>query len=77
MSGSHFVKFVEKYRIETAKRLLASGRTTKDEVAYQVGFSDAKYFWQSVPGGCGSERGRVCAGIYLWRRLVYFSYVLY
>ena len=42
--GEPFVKFVKKYRIETAKRLLASGRTTKDEVAYQVGFSDAKYF---------------------------------
>ena len=42
--GEPFVKCVKKYRIETAKRLLASGRTTKDEVAYQVGFSDAKYF---------------------------------
>ena len=42
--GEPFVKFVKKYLIETAKRLLASGRATKDEVAYQVGFSEAKYF---------------------------------
>ena len=42
--GEPFAKFVKKYRIEKAKYLLSSGRAAKDEVAYQVGFSDAKYF---------------------------------
>ena len=42
--GEPFAKFVKKYRIEKAKYLLSSGRATKEEVAYQVGFSDPKYF---------------------------------
>lgn len=41
--GETFSKFLKKYRIETAKKLLLTG-VPKDEAAYSVGFSDPKYF---------------------------------
>ena len=41
--GETFSKFLKKYRIETAKKLLLTG-VSKDEAAYSVGFSDPKYF---------------------------------
>lgn len=42
--GETFSKILKNYRIETAKKLLITGGVPKDEVAYQVGFSDPKYF---------------------------------
>lgn len=42
--GEPFSKFVKKYRIEMAKKLLASETVSKEEVPYSVGFSDPKYF---------------------------------
>lgn len=42
--GETFSKFVKKYRIEMAKRLLLSGGVAKEEIPYSVGFSDSKYF---------------------------------
>lgn len=56
--GEPFAKFVKKYRIDMAKRLLALGRATREEVAYQVGFSDSKYFgkvFREVSGMSVSE----------------------
>ena len=56
--GEPFAKFVKKYRIEKSKYLLSSGRAAKDEVAYQVGFSDSKYFgkvFREVAGVSVSE----------------------
>lgn len=42
--GETFSKFLKNYRIETAKKLLMTGGVSKEEVPYQVGFSDPKYF---------------------------------
>lgn len=42
--GETFSKFLRNYRIETAKKLLLAGGVEKEEIAYQVGFSDPKYF---------------------------------
>ncbi len=42
--GCTFVEYIRRYRIEVAKRLLASGSATLDEVAHQVGISDVAYF---------------------------------
>ena len=41
--GETFSKFLKKYRIETAKKLLLTG-VPKEELPYSVGFSDPKYF---------------------------------
>ena len=41
--GETFSKFLKKYRIETAKKLLLTG-VPKEDVPYSVGFSDPKYF---------------------------------
>ncbi len=41
--GETFSRFLKKYRIETAKRLLLAG-ASKEEIPYNVGFSDPKYF---------------------------------
>lgn len=43
--GQTFAKFVQKYRIEQAKKLLRSGEEAA-EVSYAVGFSDLKYFYK-------------------------------
>lgn len=42
--GEPFSKFLKKYRIEAAKRLLSERVVPRDEVPYSVGFSDPKYF---------------------------------
>lgn len=42
--GDNFARFLKKYRIEQAKKLLVEGKTEKDNVGYQVGFTDSKYF---------------------------------
>lgn len=42
--GEPFSKFLKKYRIEMAKQYLADGTVAKEEVPYQVGFSDPKYY---------------------------------
>lgn len=41
--GENFTKFLKNYRIEIAKKLLING-TAKDQIPYNVGFSDPKYF---------------------------------
>lgn len=42
--GEPFSKFLKKYRIEMAKQYLADGTVAKEDVPYQVGFSDPKYY---------------------------------
>lgn len=42
--GEGFAAFLKKYRICQAKKLLREGDADKNEIAYQVGFSDIKYF---------------------------------
>ncbi len=42
--GETFSKFLKKYRVEAAKKLLRSGTVSKEEIPYNVGFSDPKYF---------------------------------
>ena len=42
--GEPFSKFVKRYRIEAAKRLLKGSERSKEEIAEEVGFSDSKYF---------------------------------
>ena len=42
--GELFSKFVKRYRIEAAKRLLKGSERSKEEIAEEVGFSDSKYF---------------------------------
>ena len=41
--GETFSRFLKNYRIEIAKKLLLTG-VPKDEVPYNVGFTDPKYF---------------------------------
>lgn len=43
-TGENFAKFLQNFRIEVAQKLLVSGNTDPDDVAYMVGFSDSKYF---------------------------------
>lgn len=42
--GEPFSKFLKKYRIFAAKQLYQKGGVKKEEVPYQVGFADSKYF---------------------------------
>lgn len=42
--GMPFVKFLRGYRIEIAKTLYLHGNVPREEVPFQVGFSDDKYF---------------------------------
>ncbi len=42
--GMNFSRFVRKFRIGLAKKLLLSKAVPKEEVPYRVGFSDSKYF---------------------------------
>ncbi len=42
--GMNFSPFIRGYRIDMAKKLLLSDAVSKDEIPYQVGFSDSKYF---------------------------------
>lgn len=44
--GEGFATFLKKYRIRQAMELLGKGEADKNEVAYQVGFSDIKYFYK-------------------------------
>lgn len=44
--GEGFATFLKKYRIRQAIELLGKGEADKNEVAYQVGFSDIKYFYK-------------------------------
>jgi YesN/AraC family two-component response regulator len=43
-SGSSFVKYLNRYRIEAAKRLLSETRLFIYEIAQKTGFSDETYF---------------------------------
>lgn len=43
-TGTNFSKLVRTYRIEKAADYLCSGTFTPQEVGYEVGFTDAKYF---------------------------------
>lgn len=42
--GEGFASFIKKYRITQAQKLLLDSGKDKNEVAYEVGFSDVKYF---------------------------------
>ena len=61
--GDNFARFLRKYRIEVAKKLLQEGKTDKDDIAYQVGFTDAKYFCK-----CFKEETGVSVNEYLRNR---------
>lgn len=42
--GMNFSPFIRAYRIDMAKKLLLSDAVPKEDIPYQVGFSDSKYF---------------------------------
>jgi Response regulator containing CheY-like receiver domain and AraC-type DNA-binding domain len=42
--GQTFSKYLKNYRVEIAKSILLNGEAGKEDIAYQVGFSDTKYF---------------------------------
>lgn len=57
-TGKTFAKFVQTYRIEMAKSLLANGSCKAEDVPFMVGFSDEKYFhkvFHDVTGKTVSE----------------------
>ena len=64
--GEGFSSFLKKYRIMQAEKLLCDPRQDRDEVAYQVGFSDARYFrrvFREVTGKSVSEYVREIRGV--------------
>ena len=44
--GEGFAVFLKKYRIQQAIQLFRRGEMDKNEISYQVGFSDVKYFYK-------------------------------
>lgn len=44
--GENFSRFLRKFRIEKAKKLLDEGSVPMEEIPYSVGFSDPKYFYK-------------------------------
>jgi two-component system response regulator YesN len=44
ISGANFVDFINQYRVEKAKQLLATGKMSIAEVALQVGYSNSNTF---------------------------------
>lgn len=45
-TGTNFIDYLNKYRIEKAKKLLKDMSYKNYEVAYKVGYQDEKYFYQ-------------------------------
>ena len=52
-----FSRFLRRYRIRKAKELLESGETSAEQVAYQTGFSDVKYFYKCFKEETGVNPG--------------------
>lgn len=57
-TGMNFAKFLKTYRIEKAIEFLRKDKSKKNDIPYEVGFSDSKYFFKcfkEVTGECVSE----------------------
>lgn len=52
-----FSRFLRRYRINKAKELLDAGETSAEQVAYQTGFSDVKYFYKCFKEETGVNPG--------------------
>ena len=59
----NFARFLRKYRIKMAKKLLLERKIDKEDIAYQVGFMDVKYFCK-----CFKEETGVSVTEYLRNR---------
>lgn len=61
--GKNFSTFLRDYRIEQAMRLYRTGKCSRKEVPYEVGFSDSKYFnkvFREVTGKTPTEYIQNC-----------------
>lgn len=59
-TGESFVKYLNNYRIEIARTLLKHGCHNKEEVAFNVGFSDIKYFQKVFKEICSQSVSEYC-----------------
>jgi YesN/AraC family two-component response regulator len=45
--GENFRDFIIRVKMEKAKELLESGRYNNNQIAYKLGYSDGRYFYQA------------------------------
>lgn len=54
-TGMTVIGYVNRLRVEAAKRLLTGSELRVDEIAYQVGFESPKYFYRVFKAAAGAS----------------------
>ena len=54
-TGMSVIRYVNRLRVEAAKRLLIGSKLRVNEIAYQVGFESPKYFYRVFKTAAGAS----------------------